>query len=687
MIDPSNITRREFALTAGAGLALLHLGSGCLAGSRQATHPSIFLTGSQVRGLRSVSDVRKSIRAGLPKQLWDSLIAKAESEVGASPLLPTSMVQDRPAIQAEKQNLDYYICFEIGQRITRNALAYLISEDERYRDTAWLQMQTIFDEETFPDWIDQAHMQFGLPAGLRTGMLSYDASLGYDWLYNGLTEEQRSMAREGLDRRAIQPFLKSVDLDAWYMKDLNNWTTVICRGVGVATMILSDTHPQTEQVLTICDDAMERYMSIYGPKGEFNENPAYANATLFPIEYFMARRYWKNTGGGRLAESPFPETCYWLKHLTLPPGRTAAFGDGKADARPRVKYFAAVAAATNDQILQKYYLDHRGHEGEDPIELLWYDASLEPASVDSNPLGAVFPAHGGCVVSRTSWDPQSTACVVYGKASREDNHEHHDAGTVCIDGYGERLIVDPGSPSGYPADFFEEDRWKYYNAGIVGHNVLMFDNQEMRIPEWTRGDGPKQDVTAITGRFVGYDFDDNSGGWWSMDLTNAYDNVTAVHRTVLHLHPGFVAVLDEAALPAAKPISLRWHTIDNAIPDRAGSFTVTGESCSLACRIKNLGSNPVTFRQRVHSYKAPFDMSRAGTPLEQRNESYVEAVQRGTTCRLLTLFALSNKLTPENLWQQINESTYQCGDVTFSMQNGSLRLSDSVTGRSVQTSA
>jgi|TARA_B110000495_G_C22811364_1_gene473670 hypothetical protein len=40
------------------------------------------------------------------------------------------------------------------------------------------------------------------------------------------------------------------------------------------------------------------------------------------------------------------------------------------------------------------------------------------------------------------------------------------------------MIIDPGSPSGYPADFFDENRWKYYNASIIGHNVPMFGGRE-----------------------------------------------------------------------------------------------------------------------------------------------------------------------------------------------------------------
>ena len=83
--------------------------------------------------------------------------------------------------------------------------------------------------------------------------------------------------------------------------------------------------------------------------------------------------------------------------------------------------------------------------------------------------------------------PRDRKIVLIKGRQLKENHEHNDVGQLCVDGYGERLIVDLGSPSGYPADFFEENRWKYYNASIKGHNVLMFNGREMRVPRKDRG--------------------------------------------------------------------------------------------------------------------------------------------------------------------------------------------------------
>ena len=86
-------------------------------------------------------------------------------------------------------------------------------------------------------------MHFGHPADLRTGMLSQDCAMTYDWLYHSLTESERVEIREGIIRRGIQPVLTSLKQNPWWMVDLNNWVTVILGGAATAAMALHEHVP------------------------------------------------------------------------------------------------------------------------------------------------------------------------------------------------------------------------------------------------------------------------------------------------------------------------------------------------------------------------------------------------------------------------------------------------------------
>lgn len=92
-----------------------------------------------------------------------------------------------------------------------------------------------------------------------------------------------------------------------------------------------------------------------------------------------------------------------------------------------------------------------------------------------------------------------------------------------------------------------------------------------------------------------------------MDLTNAYDGAKRVRRTVVHLLPGWVAVLDEAELETAEEISLRWHTITQAAPDANGNFMVVNGDQRLACRVEVLDSEPDSLGLKRHAHEAPYN--------------------------------------------------------------------------------
>jgi hypothetical protein len=520
----------------------------------------------------------------------------------------------------------------------------VIERRPEYKQTVIHQLEALFDETVWEGWIDKAHVHFGHPADLRTGMLSESVGLTYDWLRAYLSEAEKQFILDGLDRCGIQPFLQSKREDAWWLRDLSNWLTTIVGGVGIAAMALDSAHPASSSIIEYANQRMEEYLSIYGPSGEFNESVHYANATVRPVSYFEAHRYWSGGRANRLAQRPFPETCLWQLYLTLPPGRVAAFGDANPTAKPWTKHFAAIAAATRNPVLQWFYRYHRA-SNPDPIELLWFDQSLptrSPAEAGL-PAGRAFPAHGGCLISRSDWDPESASCIAYGKSGREENHEHNDVGQLCIDGNGERLIVDIGSPKPvYPADFFDEGRYEYYNASTLGHNVLMINGTEQRYPTRERGTDINSMASERSGRILLSDFDDKLGGVWQLDLSGAYRQPGRVVRTVVHLLPGCVVVHDLAVLERASVCSLRWHMAAPAAIDSEGRFSLRTASSQLIGRMVSL-SGPVELALRRHEYRPPYDKGRGNIPLEQRSEPFVEATTHGSRIELISLFLIEGR--------------------------------------------
>ena len=147
----------------------------------------------------------------------------------------------------------------------------------------------------------------------------------------------------------------------------------------------------------------------------------------------------------------------------------------------------------------------------------------------------------------------------------------------------------------------------------------------------------RRKTPALRSKFLQSRFDDSKGGYWQLDNTDVYAGVNEVRRTVVHLNPGVVVVLDTAILPRLREISLRWHTADKSVPTTDGRFSVTGASgATLASRVVRLDQGAITFARETH---------------QETGDSFVEASLRGTACALLSVFCVFPRATVAGAWE------------------------------------
>ncbi len=530
----------------------------------------------------------------------------------------------RGRAHTEKANRDFAICHAVTVRLHSLALTWLLTEDARYKDAALVQMRCLFDHDVWPAWRDIAHPP---PADLRTGQLAFAVALAYDWLHAGLSATERDEVVAGLDAQAIQPYVQAIPA-AWWFNSRNNWLTVITGQLGILAMALGDAHPASAEILAGATDKLRGYLDIYGPEGEFNESPMYANANSQPVQFFAALSC--HAGGERnpLARHPFPAMCRWVMHATDPGGHVLPFGDSPLRDPVKVGYFAAVAAATRDPVLQGFFVRHWREEdvhrhGNPAIDLLSYDPALPaaPPAAWNEPPAHAYRAHGGLVVSRANWHDPGAICVA-SKSGATEGHGHHDAGQLIIQAGGQWLIADPGSLH-YPADYFDsENRWRYYNASVFGHNLITLGGREV-----AHADGRLVDFEATSERVR-----------WSIDLTPCHPGARRVQRTVEHRLPGEITVRDDIDLPKAARIALRWHTAGPVTVDETGAFTVEADGYRCDCQVVRLDNGALQVATGRHAYKPPFDRNRLGGSLNQKHEPYVEATTEAESCRIQSTF-------------------------------------------------
>lgn len=620
--------------------------------------PAIIFSLDQTHRARRLDEIRRIINSPTGSSLWTAIRVAAGNERHQPPYVVDSLFPGREVYSAELKSIDYTLCRAIGLRILRHALMFLIEGDQAWIDAALRQTDVLFDDAEYPAWNHIARMEADgdtlkgssdlkrHDVHLRTGMLAKDVGLMLNWLRPHLNPGQLQTLVQGLEKRAIRPFQSAIRQEPWWLEVNNNWLTCIVGGLGVCGMTLDGLHPDAQSLVAFADPLMERHLEDFGPEGEFNEGLGYAGAIGLVVDYFAARLGWTESRENRLAAAPFPAAARWFIHMTVPPGHLFSFGDGKLQAPLKADWLVALAAAAQDPMLQGFAMRYCSNLA-DPVQLLCLDSDLAGAPpTGSLPLGRAFHAHGACISSRTSWDWDRAASVVGCKARREDNHEHNDPGQVVIHGEDVPLIMDWGTPpSTYPAGFFTRDRFRYFDTQAFGHNILVFGGREMKScyelhPKFTTGPLHGKRALHNQGRIVAAEFDDTWGGLWTIDTAAAWAGVRRNLRTVLHIFPGFVVVLDQAALEKAESLSLRWNTACPPTVTGEGGFALELEQVSLAARVIDLTGVIAIHRSAHHQYLAPWNRDQFGGVLPQRNCPYFESVGHGDQCRLLSLFAV-----------------------------------------------
>ena len=88
-------------------------------------------------------------------------------------------------------------------RISTLSMTYRITGERRYLDRALCELKAVC---AFSDW-NPSHF-------LDTGEMSLAVAIGYDWLYDGLSEDERRGIREGLARNGLD----AGKLGGWWAK-------------------------------------------------------------------------------------------------------------------------------------------------------------------------------------------------------------------------------------------------------------------------------------------------------------------------------------------------------------------------------------------------------------------------------------------------------------------------------------
>jgi len=381
-------------------------------------HPRVFITGAGLADLKQRATTTH-------KAEWQQALAGL-----------VAMKQDPAPSPAQKRRAQNNTAIGIAGA----AMAYRIEGDERYLAAARRYMEAAV---SYPVW----GYTFSKPnVDLAAGHLLYGLGMGYDLLFDVLTEDERKRYRDKLAHQARLLAAHFAPKPGKTFSYSQNHCFIPIAGLAIAAYAIWDEVPEAAAWAAQSRAIFSRVLDVASPDGYFYEGVEY---WVFSMPWIIhALDAFAHAAGDDLYDHPALQKAHlYMAHSLTPNGQDIFdFGDAFEGPLTRSRHGDEAARThPNGKLHSNYNLLYRlaaryksaevqgvadwmkslGHVcAEDFWTLQWRDASITPA-----PITALAPHHHfddlGTVYWRSDWTDKATAF-----AFRAGPPEGHHAATL-----------------------------------------------------------------------------------------------------------------------------------------------------------------------------------------------------------------------------------------------------------------
>ncbi len=420
---------------------------------------------------------------------------------------------------------------------------------------------------------------------LYTAEIAAFMAIGYDWLYDFLTESERTTIRNALIQNALleaEPAYESADNGYTGLKwtssrwptRLNNWNQVCNAGFLLAALAVAEETPDlASKIVDRATHYITYGMEILQPDGASEEGPSYwAYGTTYNAVFFAALE----SALGHLAgldELPtfaaFESAGTYHIQTLGPTLRYFDYGDSKDIAyfSPVLFWFARHFEQPTYAWFERWLIERdmpRMESGElmldDTLDrflallVVWYDDSGENVSYGDLPLDTHFRGMGSVAAMRSDWQDPDAIYIGFKGGQPSAAHGHLDYGGFVLDALGERWAWQFGndqydnSPRWNKGHYFDfaDRRWNFYRNNNFSKSTLVINGQRQNFNQ----SAPLIGIETLAS------FPDHAAA--TIDLSVAYDEqATAVRRGYAMLDRARVLIEDRlTGVPAGQWV--RW---------------------------------------------------------------------------------------------------------------------------------
>ncbi|CEQ40577.1 SPOSA6832_02215, partial [Sporobolomyces salmonicolor] len=383
---------------------------------------------------------------------------------------------------------------QVQLKIKHYAYAYKLSNDTKWVDRTWLELQTAAGNTSqyfgvSPDNWNSVHF-------LDLAEFTEAFALAYDWLYDAWTADQRTAIMWSIINLGLK-YGHNAYYDAsgagadysWWTAVDGNWNCVCNKGLtmgalaianedptGIAAAILNQTVPNAQAHCSYFGtySHVEMAASLLSATGStqnmLDANPGMKLSAIYHM-YVTGMQGLFNYGD--CGPNKYTATANGLMFYG------AQYSRSPFSPLPSKLELKSLTTLRTDIPMYTLFQRDRG-DAPEPMAMLYYDPQVSGDWWDGLALDRHFSnTTDGWFSSRSSWT-DSDGMYIAMKAGQLTGHQTHgdlDAGDFVLDAMGQRWAGELGSANYLANGYFTSEdqdaqRWTYYRKATPGQNTL-----------------------------------------------------------------------------------------------------------------------------------------------------------------------------------------------------------------------
>lgn len=384
---------------------------------------------------------------------------------------------------------------EVLRRVFYLSYSYRMTGEDKFARRAEKELLQV---ASFSDW-NPAHF-------LDVAEMTLAVSIGYDWLYNFLSDESKKKISIAVFEKGIKPSLLK-DYNSFLTND-NNWNQVCNSGITFASIAFFENDKSLAAgLINRAIESIPLSMSGYSPNGAHPEGIGYWEyGTSFNVLFLESLQQNFKADFGLSQLPGFMATGLYSQHMVTPMGNAFCYADVglKLGFTPTPFWFYKQTKNPALILIQKQafeidiakrYLRHRLL----PLALIWGAGSNAQMLNAVEPDNLFWMGQGQSPVCamRTSWTNPDGLYLGFKAGSPSSNHGHMDVGSFYFEAEQVRWALDLGmepyaNVEKAGVDLWNKEqvsqRWDVYRLNNFAHNTLTFNDRKQLVEGYAKID-------------------------------------------------------------------------------------------------------------------------------------------------------------------------------------------------------